>query len=76
MKEKLERIAGDESLMEEFFIQMDEQIATDDEVCRKKFRALKEAYEKDPTLVDDVLMALCGWRLETLVNNALGVCDD
>lgn len=76
MKEKLEKIANDEALMEEFIIELDEQIASDDEVPRKKFRRLKEAYEKDPAFVDDILMTLCGWRMETLVDNAIGVCDD
>lgn len=76
MEEKLQMIAEDEALQEEFVIQMNEQIATDDEVPRKKFRALKEAYEKDPALVDDVLMAICGWRMETLVDNAIAVCDE
>ena len=41
-----------------------------------KFRALKEAYEKEPALVDEVLMAICGWRMETLVDNAIAVCDE
>ena len=76
MKEKLERIAQDEELAEEFIIHLNSQVDSDDEVPRKKFSALKEAYEKDAALVDDVLMALCGWRMETLVNNVLGVCDD
>lgn len=75
MDEKLKRIAEDEALQEEFVINLSEQVATDDEVTRKKFSALKEAYEKDPALVDDVLMAICGWRMETLVDNAIAVCD-
>jgi len=75
MEMKLERIAVDEALQEEFFINLNEQVATDDEVPRKKFSALRDAYEKDPELVDDVLMAICGWRMETLVDNAIGVCD-
>ena len=76
MEKKLKRIAGDEALQEEFVINLSEQVATDDEVPRKKFRALKEAYEKDPELVDEVLMAICGWRMETLVDNAIAVCDE
>ncbi|MBP5425027.1 MAG: hypothetical protein J6Y33_03020 [Prevotella sp.] len=76
MKKKLECIAEDEALQDEFIINLSEQVATDDEVPRKKFRALKEAYEKDPALVDEVLMAICGWRMETLVDNAIAVCDE
>ncbi len=76
MEEKLKRIAEDEALQEEFVINLLEQVATDDEVPRKKFRALQEAYEKDPALVDEVLMAICGWRMETLVDNAIAVCDE
>lgn len=76
MKDKLERIANDEELQDEFIIQLTEQVATDDEIPRKKFRALKEAYEENPSLVDEVLMAICGWRMETLVDNAIAVCDE
>ena len=76
MKKKLEMIAEDEALQDEFVINLNEQVATDDEVPRRKFRALKEAYEKDPALVDDVLMAICGWRMETLVDKAIEVCDE
>lgn len=76
MEDKLERIANDEELQDEFIIQLSEQVATDDEIPRKKFSALKEAYEKNPSLVDEVLMAICGWRMETLVNNAIAVCDE
>lgn len=71
MKQKLEIIANDEELMGEFIIELNKQIASDDEVPRKKFRALKEAYEKDSAFVDYILMTLCGWRMETLVDNTL-----
>ena len=76
MKEKLQRISNEEDLQDEFFIQLHEQIASDDEQPRKKFAALREAYEQDPALTDHVLMALCGWRMETLVDNAIYVKDE
>lgn len=76
MKEKLERISNDEELQDEFILQLNEQIASDDEVPRKKFRALKEAYEQDPATTNLVLMAICGWSMETLVDNAIYVKDE
>lgn len=76
MKEKLERIAADEELIEEFFIQLHDEMASDDEAPRKKFNALQEAYRQDAAVTDLVLMALCGWRMETLVDNAIYVKDN
>lgn len=76
MKEKLERIAADEELIEEFLIQLHDEIASDDETPRKKFSALQEAYQQDAAVTDLVLMALCGWRMETLVDNAIYVKDN
>ena len=71
VNEKLQQIAENEDAMCEFVIQLNEQIATDDEPFDKKFRRLKEAYEQHPDIVDDLLMTLCGWRMETLADNAL-----
>lgn len=76
MKEKLERISSEDDLKEEFILQLNEQIASDEEPARKKFAALKEAYEQDAAVTDLVLMAICGWRMETLVDNAIHVKDN
>ena len=66
-KELLQKIANDEDLMDDFIINLNEQIASDDEPPRKKFSRLKDAYEENPALVDNVLMALCGWTMSSLV---------
>ena len=73
VKQRLELFAKDEGLMENFIEHLENEIISDDEMPRKKFSALKEAYEKDPALVDDVLMAICGWRMESLVENTPGL---
>lgn len=64
--ELLERIAQDEDLQEDFLITFSDEFASDDEPARKKFRWLYEAYKKDPETVNDILMTLCGWTMESL----------
>lgn len=70
--ENLKRIAQDEDLQDEFFIQFSEQVASDDEPSDKKFRRLYEAWRDDPGTVDDILMTLCGWTMESLAEKAIG----
>lgn len=60
------KIANDEDLMDDFFITLGDEMASDEEPSRKKFRRLMDAYEKDPALVNDVMMTLCGWTIESL----------
>ena len=62
------KIANDEDLMEDFFITLGDEMASDDEPSRKKFRRLMDAYEKDPQFVDDIMMTLCGWTIESLAS--------
>ena len=69
--EKLERIAQDEDLQEDFFITFSDEFASDDEPSHKKFRRLMDAYEKDPQFVDDILMTLCGWKMESLAEKTI-----
>ena len=74
-EKKLNRITSDEDLQDDFFVTLSDEIACDDEPSRKKWNRLKTAYEKNPAMVDDLLMALCGWTLETLIDKTLGDGD-
>ena len=66
MDKNLERIAQDEDLQEDFFITFSDEFAEDDEPARKKFARLYKAWRDCPEIVDDVLMTLCGWTMESL----------
>lgn len=70
--ENLKRIAQDEDLMDEFFIKFADEVASDDEPSDKKFRRLYQAWRDCPEIVDDVLMTLCGWTMESLAAKAMG----
>ena len=71
--ESLARIANDEDLMDEFFIKFGEEVASDEEPSDKKYRRLYQAWRDDPKTVDDIMMTLCGWTMESLAANALGL---
>jgi len=71
-KEKLNQIAEAEDMMEEFIIKFEEQMMSDDESSDKKFRQLKATYEQHPDIVDGIMMALCGYRMETIADFVLG----
>ena len=70
--EILEKIANDEDLANEFFVKYYEEIMSDDEPCYKKFRRLYQTYKEHQQVVDDILMTLCGWTMESLARKALG----
>ena len=71
-KEKLNQIAEAENMMEDFIIKFEEQMMSDDESSDKKFRQLKATYEQHPDIVDDIMMTLCGYRMETIADFVLG----
>lgn len=62
----LERIIGDEDLMCDFMSTLNMEIEYDEEPYDKKFRQLYASYVENPKVVNDVIMALCGWKMETL----------
>lgn len=62
------KISADEDLMDDFFITLSDEMASDDEPSRKKFRRLMDAYEQNPEIVDDIMMTLCGWTIESLAS--------
>jgi len=70
--ENLKRIAASEDLMDEFFIKFSDELMSDDEPSDKKFRRLYEAWRDDPKTIDDIMMTLCGWTMESLACKALG----
>lgn len=69
--ENLSKIAEDEELMGELFITLSDEIASDDEPARKKFARLYALYQDAPDLVNDIMMTLCGWTMETLCKKTL-----
>lgn len=69
--ENLKRIAQDENLMDEFFVVFSDEVSSDDEPSYKKFRRLYEAWRDDPKAVDDIMMTLCGWTMESLAEKAI-----
>lgn len=68
--EKLEKIASDEAMMENFVINLVNQIYSDEEKPERKFAQLKDSYEKNPELVNDLMLTLCGWSMDTLCDQA------
>lgn len=70
-QENMKRIDGDEELQEEFFITLGDEMASDDEFAYKKWRRLKTVYEKDPSVVNELLMTLCGWTMGSLMEKTL-----
>jgi hypothetical protein len=68
--EKLERIASDEAMSENFVINLVNQIYSDEEKPERKFAQLKDMYEKNPELVNDIMLTLCGWSMDTLCDQA------
>lgn len=67
MKEKIEEILESEFLLEELMLKIIQEINDDDEPIDKKCRQLLLAYMENPE-VDNVLMALCGWNLKSLID--------
>jgi hypothetical protein len=68
--EKLERIASDEAMSENFVINLVNQIYSDEEKPERKFAQLKDMYEKNPELVNSLMLTLCGWSMDTLCDQA------
>lgn len=69
--ENLKRIAQDEDLQEDFFITFSDEFATDDEPARKKFARLYQAYRDEPKIVNDIMIALCGWSMSSLAEKTV-----
>lgn len=68
---KLERIASDEAMSENFVTNLVDQIYSDEEKPERKFAQLKAAYEKNQELVNDLMLTLCGWSMDTLCDQAI-----
>ena len=72
-KDILAKIAESEDLTDEFFIRFSEEVASDDEPSDRKYRRLYQAWRDDPKTVDDIMMTLCGWTMESIAAKALGL---
>lgn len=66
MKEIIEEILESEFLLEELMLKIIQEINEDDEPLDKKCRQLLLAYMDNPD-IDNVLMSLCGWNLNSLI---------
>ena len=67
MKELIEEILESEFLLEELMLKIIQEINKDDEPLDKKCRQLLLAYMDSPD-IDNVLMSLCGWNLNSLID--------
>lgn len=67
----LEIISKDENRMEDFMSVFDDAVRTDEEIPSRKFTMLYNAYKRNPDIVNDILITLCGWSMESLANRVV-----
>lgn len=66
----------DESAIEKFAEEVTRQIATDEESFQKKGYQIMKAYLEGPETADNMLIALCGWSMKSLLVFAGLTLDD
>lgn len=66
-KELINEILQSEGLLYQLTETINEEIQNDDEPLDKKARNLLIAYIEHPEAVDEVMMSLCGWTMESLL---------
>lgn len=71
-EEKINKIIGDENLQYEFLSHFIDEINSDEEPFDRKFRQITGIYYTDPDLVNDLLITLCGWSMDSLCDITLG----
>lgn len=71
MKDKIIKIQKDESLSEKFFEVFEKELMSDEEPPDRKFRQLAGQYFSNPEIIDNVLINICGWSMESLVKMTL-----
>ena len=57
------------------YAEVDHQISSDDGSWERKGRDLCKAYLHNPEAIDDILIALCGWKFSSILAMA-GVMED
>lgn len=58
-----------EGLLSQLGERIVDEIGNDDEPFDKIARNILETYKESPEIVDKVLVALCGWRVESLLKS-------
>lgn len=66
-KELINEILQSEGLLYQLAETINEEILNDDEPLDKKARNLLITYSEHPEVVDEVMMSLCGWTMESLM---------
>lgn len=68
--QELEELLNDSAAMANLIETINKEMADDDEPFEKKGRHLLVTYLDSPEIVDDVLITLCGWSMETLLKKS------
>lgn len=66
-KELIDDFLQSEGLLYQLAETIHKEIQNDDEPLDKKARNLLIAYSEHPEVVDEVMMSLCGWTMESLL---------
>lgn len=66
-KELINEILQSEGLLYQLAETINEEILNDDEPLDKKARNLLITYSEHPEVVDEVMVSLCGWTMESLM---------
>ena len=72
-EEKINKILEDEDLQLEFISCLVNEINSDEEPFDRKFRQITRMYYIITDLVNDLLIALCGWSMDSLCDIALRI---
>lgn len=67
-KEKITDFLQSEGLLYQLAETIHEEIRNDDEPLEKVAHKLLLTYWEHPEVVDEVMMSLCGWTMESLMN--------
>jgi len=60
----------DEDRLSDIWLRLMEEMESDEECPDRKMKRILLAWQENPELVDDLLITLCGWSLESLLNKA------
>lgn len=67
-EELINEFLNNEGLFFQLTETIHEEMQSDDEPFDRVARNLLIAYSEHPGVVDDVMMSLCGWTMESLMN--------
>lgn len=75
-KEQVEEIMKSEVTLEALAERVVDEMNNDDEALDERGRQLLIAYLDNPSAVDDVLIALCGWSVKSLIGMVMKGMSD